>query len=223
MEQSIKIHPTGEAYFWLGKVSLNPPENKESLGYFSKARTLGAQDFSTLSKLGEEYGVLHLFDKAEEAYTAALAAKSLPENGDIFIRSYRARTYLQHKKFPQAMSDATIVLKRAQQILPASRLTAQSAKPSHSNPVEMAMQRTYINAAKTRALACVGLRDYNKALEYLNGALKLSPEDVDLLDGRALVYEKTGKPALAAKDRSTRKERMDFIYNNALFSSDGMK
>jgi tetratricopeptide (TPR) repeat protein len=222
LHESLRIRPTAKAYFWLGKASASPPDNKETMAYFAKARSFDPDDFETLISLGNEYNSMKQYDKAEEAFGAALKAKSLPQNGDIFVHSWRAQAFLQHKKYARSLEDADFVISRAPKVVPVNKLTTTSEN-LHTPPVVAVMQSAYLTSLRTRALAVLGLGDYKKALDYLNIALRAAPGDSKSLDARALCYDKLGCTELAAKDRKTKKEQMTFFYDNALFSSDKEK
>jgi tetratricopeptide (TPR) repeat protein len=209
IDRSIAIAPTGAAYVWLAKLSASTnPDTKEACAYLAQARKCSTHDLQGLLKTGETYSELRLYELAIECQSAALKLQP----GDANIIDWRARNLMKAGHFREAISGASYVL---------SKLPPSQKLPVLKGAKEGSMQATVFelnaDAHKTRGISLANLHRYTEALPDLSLALEFWPGSPELLNARAEVYRKLGKPKLAEQDLRTTTGNKDFWFKNAPF------
>jgi tetratricopeptide (TPR) repeat protein len=213
VERSINIAPTGAAYVWMAKLSIDPTnsgDHKMARMYLEKARSVSSHDLQGLVKTAFTYSELKMFDSAVECLDAALKLQP----GDWNLINWKSQNARKAGHIKDALADADYLLSK---LPPAQKL--ESLKKAKENSSQAIHYRIHADAYKTRGLCLVSLHSYAEALPTLNTALELIPDDSPLLKARAEVYRKLGKPDLADADMRKAKKDVDFFFDNAPFSS----
>jgi tetratricopeptide (TPR) repeat protein len=214
IERSISIAPTGSAYVWMAKLSIdpaNPGDHKLARSYLEKARSISSQDLQALMRASFTYCELRMFDASVECLDAAL--KLHP--GDWNILRFRAQSTMRAGHYKDALAGADFLLKA---LPPTKKMEAIKKKKETSS--EVVHYRIHADCCEVRALSLTALHLYADALPALNIALEITPDDNELLKARAEVYRHFGKTSLADADLRKTKKNTDFFFDNAPFSSD---
>lgn len=215
LRRSLQIRPTGFAYYWLGRVDFDPKNTKATLNDFAQAERVGAHDFQALVHTSSGYAGLRLYAKAASAQQKAL----LLHPGDMNVTSWLARNLMRSGQYKDAIAKATEVLNK---MPPESVLFPRGAENSNSQFLLTNRRLTY-DCASSRGIALLKLHQPAKALRDINLALRVQPNEFELLKARAQAYRETGQNELAKRDEQTAKElstdNSKFIFDNALFQS----
>lgn len=214
LEQSIAIAPNASAYVWLAKINVEPDkngENKIARGYLEKARAVGSRDLQGLLKTANAYTEIKAYKSAVECFESALKLQP----GDLNIICWRALAYMNAGRFKDAIAGASYVLSKSGPI----KILDPKKKLKDTSP-EFTAFALHLQSLRARGVSLASLHRDAEALPDLTTALELAPGDHQLLKSRAEVYRRLGKKNLADKDLRLLEENREFIYENALFSSD---
>jgi tetratricopeptide (TPR) repeat protein len=215
IDSSIGIVPTGAAYVWLAKLSIDPnkpSDNKMACVYLKKARSVSSNDLQGLIRTANAYTQFKMFDRSVECYDDALKLRP----GDLNLIDWKAINLMKEGHFKDAIVAATYVLSK---LPPKEKIETLKKVKVKENSMQFTLFKLHADAYKTRGISLLKLHSYAVALPDLNTALELAPGDEQLLKARSEVYLKLGKPDLAEIDLRNTKGDIDFLFENAPFAS----
>lgn len=154
--------------------------------------------------------VNYILGNAEEAETDFALAEAFKGDIDYSVLISRGSNYINLKKYPDAIATLTkaIAEKPNSWVAIANRGAAYYEAGQYREALTDSFKAIRLNSRGSCPHAVIGAcylknQQYGYAMQYLNLALSRQPKNFEALHFRGELYQKLGKPTLAAADFAT--------------------
>ncbi|MBX9950081.1 MAG: hypothetical protein K2Y39_13010 [Candidatus Obscuribacterales bacterium] len=187
--RSIELKPTADKYFIRAVARRETGKLLDAEMDFEKSAQLSPRSENAYAELACLAAKLRHYDKANRAFEQLFKLSPVR----FVERSRRAEMYLQMKKPQAALNDVETCLK----------IDSDAGGRCHT----------------ILGLACVQLRQYERAVDAFNFAIKKNEFNIDARKGRLEAYEKLGNKKMAQQERRALEEEFSEAFNLAPFRS----
>ena len=197
-DQALQINPQyADAYFYRGIDYHNSGDLQKAIENYNSAIQINPQYKEAYADLGLAYFALNDYQSAIQYYNQALQIDSQYKEGYL----YRALAYASLKDYKQAIKDYDQAIQVDPKYVDAyfNRGNAYNELGEYDYAIkdfEITISFTPDDSNllnNTAYLMALHDSDLQKALEYVNKAIELQPDNSNFLDTQGIVYYKTGE------------------------------